>query len=311
MKKDIIKTASRAVHKFGFKCKKHSPELLLIMGITAGIVGTVVACKATTKAESIIADSKERMTIIKDEFEKAQNDSDIDYSEEDMKKDKYIVFVQTGVQIVKAYALPIALGTISITSILASHNIIRKRNAALASAYTLIDRSFKDYRGRVVDRFGEQVDRELRYDIKAVEVEKTAVNSKGKEVKVKDTEKVVDPNKLTDYARIFYSGNPGYDDDDPQYTLMHLRSIQNMMNDRLKAHGHVFLNEAYAALGFQPTKEGQIVGWVYDEKNPVGDNFIDFGIYDLNNIANCRFLDGIEKGLLLDFNVDGPILDMI
>ena len=84
-----------------------------------------------------------------------------------------------------------------------------------------------------------------------------------------------------------------------------------MMNDRLKAHGHVFLNEAYTALGFQPTKEGQIVGWVYDEKNPVGDNFIDFGIYDLNNIANCRFLDGIEKGLLLDFNVDGPILDMI
>lgn len=167
---------------------------------------------------------------------------------------KYIVFVQTSVQIAKAYALPIALGTISITSILASHNIIRKRNAALASAYTLIDRSFKDYRGRVVDRFGEQVDRELRYDIKAVEVEKTAVNSKGKEVKVKDTEKVVDPNKLTDYARIFYSGNPGYDDDDPQYTLMHLRSIQNMMNDRLKAHGHVFLNEAYAALGFQPTK---------------------------------------------------------
>ena len=64
----------------------------------------------------------------------------------------------------------------------------------MASAYTLIDRSFKDYRGRVVDRFGEQVDRELRYDIKAVEVEKTTVNSKGKEVKVKDTEKVVDPN---------------------------------------------------------------------------------------------------------------------
>lgn len=164
---------------------------------------------------------------------------------------------------------------------------------------------------RVVDRFGEQVDRELRYDIKAVEVEKTAVNSKGKEVKVKDTEKVVDPNKLTDYARIFYSGNPGYDDDEPQYTLMHLKDVQNMMNDRLKAQGYLFLNDVYNALGFQPTKAGQSVGWIYDEKNSVGDNFVDFGIYDLNNITNCRFLDGIEKGVLLDFNVDGPILDMI
>ena len=63
-------------------------------------------------------------------------------------------------------------------------------------------------------------------------------------------------------------------------------------------------------LGIPRTKAGQIVGWIYDEKNPNhdGDNFVDFGIYTK---ANKEFVDGFEKVAILDFNVDGPIYNLI
>ena len=70
------------------------------------------------------------------------------------------------------------------------------------------------------------------------------------------------------------------------------------------------MNEVYDMLDIPRSKAGQIVGWIYDEKNNNhdGDNFVDFGIYTQ---ANKNFLDGYEKVVLLDFNVDGPIYNKI
>ena len=82
----------------------------------------------------------------------------------------------------------------------------------------------------------------------------------------------------------------------------------------LRSRGHLFLNEVYDMLGYPRIKEGNIIGWIYDEKNPVGDNFVDFNIYPLNGIvdqAKINFINGDERSILLDFNVDGPILDLI
>ena len=67
----------------------------------------------------------------------------------------------------------------------------------------------------------------------------------------------------------------------------------------------------YDALGFDRTQAGQIVGWVYDEKNPTGDNFIDFGIYDINDPQKVRFINGHERSILLDFNVDGNVYELL
>ena len=61
-------------------------------------------------------------------------------------------------------------------------------------------------------------------------------------------------------------------------------------------------------LGMARSKAGQVVGWIYDEKNPMGDNYVDFGIYDLHDDAKRRFVNGYERSILLDFNVDGNIL---
>lgn len=83
------------------------------------------------------------------------------------------------------------------------------------------------------------------------------------------------------------------------------------MNDLLRSRGHVFLNEVYDCLGIPRTKAGQIVGWVYSKDNPVGDNYIDFGIYDVYKPAIADFVNGYERSILLDFNPDGNIWELI
>ena len=232
-----------------------------------------------------------------------------------MKKDIDIVYVQTGVKFAKLYAPSVVLGALSITSILAGHNILRKRNVALAAAYATIDKSFKEYRGRVVERFGKELDHELRYNIKAKEFEEVQTDDKGKEKVVKNTVQVSELNEISDYAKFFDEGCNGWTKD-PEANLLFLKKQQTYANNRLKANGYLFLNEVYEMLGIPRTKAGQVVGWIYDEKNPVGDNYVDFGIYDTNknsNWANANkdFVNGYERSILLDFNVDGDILNNI
>lgn len=95
---------------------------------------------------------------------------------------------------------------------------------------------------------------------------------------------------------------------DSYYNRIFLVRAEGYANDLLRANGYVFLNQVYEMLGIPKTKAGQIVGWVYDEKNPIGDNYIDFG---LMNKYNSDFINGFTKDALLNFNVDGCILDRI
>ena len=90
--------------------------------------------------------------------------------------------------------------------------------------------------------------------------------------------------------------------------LSFLKCQQKYANDLLVAHGYLFLNQVYEMLGIPKTKAGQVVGWIYDKKNPQHDNYVDFGIYDLHNERKRDFVNGYERSILLDFNVDGDIL---
>ena len=305
---EIMNVATRTFHKVGFKFKKHSPEILVVSGIVGAIAGAVMACKATTKLNEVLEESKEQVDQIHGYVE--ENGYSEKYSEEDSKKDLAIVYTQTAVKVAKIYAPAVAVGAVSIAAILGGHRILRKRNIALAAAYTTIDKGFKEYRERVIERFGKELDKELKYNIKAKEVEEVVTDDKGKEKIVKKTINVADPNTTSDYARFFDDGCTGWEKD-PELNLMFLRRQQSHANDMLKARGYLFLNEVYEMLGIPRTKAGQIVGWIYDEKNPIGDNFVDFGIYDINNEKNRDFVNGYERTILLDFNVDGNILDMM
>lgn len=308
----LLTSVRRSAHKTGFKIKKHSPEILIVSGVVGVVASTVMACKATTKVGEILDEAKATIDDIHEMTEIAENNENYaeKYTEEDSKKDLAIVYVQTGVKLVKLYAPSVILGTLSLTAIVTSNNILRKRNIALAAAYTSVEKSFKDYRRRVVERFGEELDNELRYNIKKQEIEETVVNEDGSETTVKKTVNAIDPTTIDDTSVIFYEGCPGFSKD-PEHNLIYLKAQQEYANKKLQLQGYLFLNDVLEMLGFEKKRCGQVIGWIYDEKNPIGDNFVDFGLYDHNNPATARFLDGVEPRILLSFNHDGYILDKI
>ena len=310
----ILNSMSRKVHKFGFNVKKHSPEILAVTGTIGVVASAVMACKATTKLNDILEDSKEDIDLIHEKSEDIDFCEKHDYTEEDTKKDLLIVYAQTGIKMVKLYGPSIALGTLSLGCLLQSSNILRKRNVALAAAYATVDKGFKQYRGRVVERFGDAVDRELRYNIKAKEVEEIVVDENGNGTVVKKTINVVNQEDISEFGREFsqYTVNRKgktilnpYWQPDNDYNLVFLKKQEQYANQILRSKGYLILNDVYDMLGLPPTKEGHIIGWIYceDEANPMGDNYVDFG---LNN-NDVLFSDDDESSLVLDFNVDGSI----
>ena len=308
MNKDILNTLTRAFGRVGLKLQKHSPEILVVGGVVGIVTSAVMACKATTKLDDILGETQEQLDQIHNYVD--EHGYTEKYTEEDSKKDLAIVYTQSAVKLAKLYGPSVILGTVSIAAILGGHNILRKRNIALAAAYKAIDTGFKEYRERVVERFGKELDRELKYNIKRKEIEETEVGEDGTETVVKKEVDVADPNAHSIYARFFDDGCTGWEKD-AEHNLTFLKLQQDWANRVLKNKGYLFLNDVYDMLGIPKTKAGQIVGWVYDEKNPIGDNFVDFGIYDLYNERNRAFVNGYEKTILLDFNVDGNILDLI
>ena len=288
--------------------EKHSPEILAGVGVVGVVASTVMACKATMKLNDILEESKETRDKIREVESNPRYEEQ--YSHEDAKKDLTINYTQTGLKIAKLYAPAVILGSASLGCLLASNDILRKRNAALSAAYMTVDKSFKEYRQRVVDRFGEEVEKEIRYNIKAQEVATLVANEDGSEVEVTENVKIMDPNLYSDYAKFFDEASP-YWQKDPEYNFMFLKSQQQYANDLLKARGRLFLNEVYEMLGIDKTKAGQIVGWVYNPENPIGDNFVDFGIFDMSKERVRAFVNGYEPNILLDFNVDGNIWDLM
>jgi hypothetical protein len=58
-------------------------------------------------------------------------------------------------------------------------------------------------------------------------------------------------------------------------------------------------------MGFERTSAGFVVGWVLDGN---GDGYIDFG---LSEARSSRFMNAEERSVILDFNVDGVVYDLI
>lgn len=305
-KEELMKNVSATFGKSMLKLKKHSPEIMIVAGVIGTVTSTVLACRATTKLSSILDQSKNDIDVI---HKYADDETMVDqYSKDDAKKDLAIVYVKTGANIAKLYAPSVALGVISITSIVASHNILKKRNVALAAAYATVDKTFKEYRDRVVDRFGSEVDKELRCNIKAKKIEETITDPEsGKEKKVKSTVGVASPS-IDEYSR-FFDEHCLYYESNRDYNLAYLHAQQAILNDRLKADGFLFLSDVYDALGIKRTKMSQTVGWIYKPSdNDQGDNFVDFGILETYRETEDG---GYEPAILLEFNVDGPILNLI
>ena len=312
MKTELVNKVTRSLHKVGFKFKKHSPEILVVTGVIGIVTSTVIACKATTKVNDIVTESKKTIDKIHDCVGKGLHTSDgEEYTQEVANKDLAIVYAQTAWKFVKLYGPSVLIGAASIGCMVGSNRILRKRNVALAAALTTVEKSFKDYRGRVIDRFGKDLDRELRFGIKAKEIKEKVIDENGNETTVTKTVEVVDPNTAHSlYSIVFCEGNTGWTKN-AELNKVFLIQQQNWANDKLRLRGYLTLNEVYEMVGAPTTAYGQIAGWVYTEDSSVGDNFVDFGIFDVTNEKACDFVNGRERSIILDFNCIGNILEYI
>ena len=287
-----------------------SPELLIATGIVATVGGVVLACKATLKVNDILDEHKENVDKIHEASDKGKTADGAEYTERDAKKDTTTLYIQTGCKLAKNYAPAVIFVGAGIASFLASNNVLKKRNAALAAAYAAVDTAFKDYRARVIDRFGEEVDQQLRYNIKAVETEEEETDENGKTKKKK---KKIETADASMYARYIRRGDHNWFNN-PDSFKMFIEGQQSYLNDILhsrplvSANGYniMTLNEVYKSLGLSETLPGMVVGWMYDLKNPIGDNYIDISWQKVNIPDEDG---GYEEAYLLDFNVDGNVYE--
>lgn len=280
----VTQTVARQV----LMLQKHSPRLLFVAGVVGTVTSTVLACKATLKLPEVLEDIEHEIAGVKDTHNGQHQDVD--------RKDLVFVYAKGTLEIGKLYAPAIIIGVSSVGALTGSHVTLTRRNAGLTAAYAAVAKGYDDYRDRVRDALGEEKELDL-YHATTI---RDGVNADGKKTKVA----VTDTKFGSPYARFFDSTNRNWKENQ-EYNRMFVQCQQNYANHLLNARGHVFLNEIYDSLGFDHTSAGAVTGWVRGN----GDDYIDFGIFDVCNADLIVF--GENADLLLDFNVDGVVYDLL
>lgn len=290
--------------------QKHSPKILFVAGVVGVVGATVLACRATLKISDVL-----------DGHEKQKSDLDILYSEtspressEQRDQNKAKAFrklqVRTALEIAKPYLPAVGLGLVSIAALTGSYIVLTKRNASVMAAYAAVQKGYDQYRERVRKELGDDKDRQFAHGAELQRVEEKLSNGK---TAITDTKVVKDPQiGGSPYAVVFDERSKHFTRE-PGMNSSIVMMKQNYANDKLRAKGHLFLNEVYDMLGLPRTKAGAVVGWVYrnDNEAKTGDNYITFGVFEGDSEWVEKFIDGDEKYAVLDFNVDGVILDLI
>ena len=300
----LMTTINNATGRAGLQFKKHSPEILMGAGVI-GFIGTIVlACKATTRAEEVLDRHARQMEDAKEAAEIAEPEDNYD-----IKKETLIVYSHTAVDMAKLYGPTIAMGTLSLACFLKAYKIVNNRYLGAVAAYNAVSSVFDLYRNRVREELGEQMDRHFRYGSEISEIETIVDEGDGNKPK-KTKEKVENTDRTnvgpSEYAKFFDRSCPEWDTN-PQFNLKWLRANETAANDILNSRGHIFLNEVYDMIGLPHTSAGAVVGWVKGH----GDGYVDFGLYKPDNESARRFINGEDNVVLLDFNVDGVIFDLI
>lgn len=302
--------------QLNYALHKNSPKILMFMGIVSSVAAVVTAVKATTKLDDILENSKSELEKIDNYC--ASEDRSEEYSDEDATKDRAIIRTKTALKIAGLYAPAVALEVMSIGCFMGSNKILNQRNLALSAAAKAVDEAFKDYRGEVRKRFGDEVDKELRYKIFEEEKEFEEVGKDGKTKKKKEKVKVSKLNDHNEFTRIFDETNPQWtkgsyhvDADgnyymDGSYNKVFILNCQEWANRKLRKEGFVTINDVYDRLGFKRTEAAAIAGWVWSKDDPTcqDDTHIDFGLFDIHDVNKSAFVNNEERSVILDFNYD-------
>lgn len=307
LKNVIVRSASTAL----LKTKEHSPEILVVMGAASMIGSIFTACKATLKFQEDIAKHNERLDKLKViEQQQQEGTASEEVADIDIKKYRMSVYLDTAKKAVIKYWPSVLLGITSIGCFLGANGILKKRFISMAAAYTAVLKDRNHLEKRIAEEFGEEKLREL----KTTDSKQEDVIELDKNGKVKDISK--EQKDYSAYSKFFDESNPNWEKN-PESNRIFLQLKQNYANHLLQTRGYLFLNDVYEMLEMEKTQAGQIMGWKYyrdteQAKANGSSNFVDFGIFNANSEAARNFVNGFERSILLDFNVDqNPILGRI
>lgn len=242
---NFIKTTKGYLHK-------HSPEILTGIGVAGMITSTVLAVKATPKALQLIEDAKGYGEIRCDKL-----------------PIKSVIKVAW-----KPYIPAIVTGAASVSCIIGASAVNAKRNAALATAYTLSERALLTYRDKVVETIGEKKEKEIKEKIAQDEVNKKPVSNA----------QVIVTSKGNTLCMDYISGRYFRSDLDT------IRKVVNELNREMTYQNYISLSEFYNKIGLDPTKNSDRLGWNLDD-----------GLIDLD-FSTC-LTDDDEPCVVIDYSI--------
>lgn len=287
---------------------KNAPELLLAGGFITGAAALYFVAKNTISAKEVIERHKSDIAEIHEAIEVADEG---EFPPEAVRVNIARTYGKTAWELFKVYAPTIIFVTLSVSCFLASHGLLKRRNVILATTLAGVRGAFEEYRGRVRNDLGDEMEEHFMYGTEVRTIEHEEVTDEGKTKKVK--EKVNIATNASLYSRFFDEANDDYTKE-PGANYIHVRNVMFDMQRRLVRDGHLFLNDVYKALRLPITVAGQSAGWVYDYDNR-DKTLIFFKGFDINgneeNLSDSvrAFKNGYERNCLIDFaNIRDDIL---
>lgn len=271
------------------------PTIMTIAGCTVVVAGSVLACKATLKADEVLAENRAKIESVRE--------SGI-ASEKVYRKELTKGYISGGVNWVKLYGPSALLIGFGVGSILYGHNILKARNLAVIGAYKALTIEHQEYRNKMKEVMGSEEERKIYYDLGELEIGNM---EDGETHKVSVIVEPSEPEPNWNEHAKFFCESSIYFSKNPEENLKFLMDTMGRMQEKFDRQGYLFLNDVYRALDIPETYGGSVCGWI----KGLGDNVIDFGIFDCYKESSHRFVNGYEPVVLLDFNHDGYIADKL
>lgn len=225
---------SHFINRVGAKLVEHSPEILTGLGIAGMWTAVIFAAKATPKA----------IILLQDAEIKKVDDQVLAGAEPDEIVDRL-----TALEVVKAtwkcYIPTAVMAGVSTACLIGATSVNLKRNAALATAYTLSETALKEYQQKVIETIGEKKEQVVREAVAKDKLEKDPVTTR---------EVIITGNGNT---RCYDAISGRYFESNVQT----IRTAESTLNKRLINEMYVSLNEFYWEVGLENTELGDQLGW--------------------------------------------------
>ena len=302
LKIKIPASLSKKFGKLKIGWKKHGPTIKFIVGNVGLISAGVAGCVVTAKAVRVLDGAKDTIAAIRDigpgceyHMEDPRTGELIECTQEEAIA---MVRKETAAKIFKLYIVPVGIGAGSVIIETSGFKDMLVRNAALGASLTAYKTALDTYKARA----SKYLTPEEQEKVEIGEDQITIINNEGEE-----TYDLPDP--YSPIARVFDETCLGWQSNAEQnYWFLTRRRAE--AQERLEREGFLFLNDVYKMLGFPMTQAGQVLGWLRDSED--GDGYISFGIQEnLDDEATRRFVNGHDKYIVLDFNVDGNIINQV